>query len=131
MDNVGKRFAASARKRDRRSDDHQHQRNSLNTQSKLRSHAQLPLASQRTVLVTIFGKVVPGTQLIPSGGATYAVIDQYGQIQPGGITLGTGGTYTFGVSLIAARNGTDLKGRKYTIKVNGKDALANRGHAQP
>jgi hypothetical protein len=78
--------------------------------------------------VTVSGIVTPGTQPIASGGAAYAVVDEYGQVQPSGsITLGVGGSYSFGVSLIAARNGDDYDGRTYTIVVGAKDAIGSLG----
>jgi len=80
------------------------------------------------VSVTVSGTVTAGTQAIRPGGTTYAVIDEYGQIQPSGtITLGAEGTYSFGVWLIAARNGIDLKGRTYTIKLITTDQIGNVG----
>ena len=44
----------------------------------------------------------------------------------GNITL-TGGAYSFGIPLIAARNGDDLNGRTYTIVVMGSDTIGNVG----
>jgi hypothetical protein len=43
------------------------------------------------------------------------------------IALGAGGSYSFGVSLIAARNGNDQDGRTYTILVSSKDTSGNVG----
>jgi hypothetical protein len=81
-----------------------------------------------TVVVTVSGTVMPGTQPLASGGAGYAVVDEYGQVQPSGsITLGAGGNYSFGVSLIATRNGNDQDGRTYTIVIGSKDAIGNLG----
>lgn len=81
-----------------------------------------------SVLVTVSGVITPGTQSIPPGGTTYFVTDEYGQVQPsGGISLGAGGSYSFGVSLIAARDGSDEDGRTYTIVVDGKDTIGNVG----
>ena len=82
----------------------------------------------KPVVVTVSGTVTPGAQPIASGGAAYAVVDEYGQVQPSGrITLGVGGSYSFGVSLIAARNGDDHDGRTYTIVVGAKDAIGRLG----
>jgi hypothetical protein len=82
----------------------------------------------KTVMVTVIGNVTPGTQTIPSSGVTYAVIDKYGQVQPSGsFALGSGGSYSFGVPLIAARNGDDKDGRTYTINVVAADQIGNVG----
>jgi hypothetical protein len=82
----------------------------------------------QTVLVTVSGIVTPGTSALVPGGTAYAVIDEYGQVQPsGGFALGAGATYSFGVSLIAARNGSDKDGRTYTIVVGAKDNVGNVG----
>jgi hypothetical protein len=82
----------------------------------------------KSVLVTVSGIITPGTSGLAPGGTAYAVMDEYGQVQPsGGIALATGGAYSFGVSLIAARNGNDQDGRTYTIVVGGKDKIGNIG----
>ena len=78
--------------------------------------------------VTVSGTITAGTASLVPAGTGYLVIDEYGQDQPSGpITLGSGGSYLFQVSLIAARNGNDQDGRTYTIIVNGQDALGNVG----
>ncbi len=80
----------------------------------------------KSVLVTVSGVVTSGTQSMPANGTTYEVIDEYSQVQPsGGFVLGSSGQYSFGISLIAARNGDDQDGRKYTIIVSAKDTLGN------
>jgi Beta-propeller repeat len=79
-------------------------------------------------LVTVSGVVTAGTQPILPGGTVFFVTDEYGQVQPSGsITLGVGGSYSFGVSLIAARNGNDQDGRTYIINVTTKDSIGNVG----
>jgi hypothetical protein len=80
----------------------------------------------KTVLVSVSGKITAGTSALTAN--TYNVIDSYGQVQPSGtITLGAGGSYSFAVPLIAARNGDDLDGRTYTINVTGGDTIGNVG----
>jgi hypothetical protein len=70
--------------------------------------------------------VTAGTQTIPTGGTTFAVTDEYGEDQPiGSIALNADGSYSFTVSLIAARNGTDRNDRTYTINVIAADAIGN------
>jgi hypothetical protein len=62
------------------------------------------------------------------GSAAYVVMDEYGQIQPGGsLTLDAGGGYAFTVALEASRRGNDQDGRHYTIAVSAKDNLGNPG----
>jgi hypothetical protein len=74
--------------------------------------------------VTVSGVITPGTSALVPGGTTYAVTDEYGQVQPSGsVALGSGGSYSFGVSLIAARNGNDTDGRTYTITVFAQDKV--------
>jgi hypothetical protein len=80
----------------------------------------------KSVLVTVSGNITAGTSALAA--AAYSVNDEYGLVQPSGsITLGAGGSYSFGLSLIAARNGSDLDGRTYTIIVRGDDTLGNVG----
>ena len=80
------------------------------------------------VVVTVSGTVTAGTQAIPVGGTTYAVKDEYGQFQPSGaFALGAGGSYSFDLSLIAARNGYDKDGRQYNILVSAMDSIGNVG----
>lgn len=77
--------------------------------------------------VTVSGGVTPGTQPIPPTGS-YAVVDEYGLDQPqGSFTVGAGGNYSFGVSLIAARDGNDFDGRTYTINVSATDNMGKVG----
>ena len=84
--------------------------------------------NSKTVLVTVSGTITPGTQAIPSGDTIYGVIDSYGQAQPSGsIALAAGGSYSFRVSLVAARNGDDRDGRTYTIVVGARDMVGNIG----
>jgi hypothetical protein len=56
------------------------------------------------------------------------VTDEYGQVQPSGsFAPGADGSYSFGVPLVAARNGDDRDGRTYTIVVGARDAIGNVG----
>lgn len=60
--------------------------------------------------------------------ATYTVKDEYGRVLPSGpVTLLPGGTYSFTVWLKAARLGTDLNGRHYTIKVTAGNVAGKTG----
>jgi probable HAF family extracellular repeat protein len=79
----------------------------------------------KSVVVTVSGTITSDTT-IPPGGNTYAVIDEYGQVQPSGsIALSADGSYSFGVSLVASRNGNDQDGRTYTIVVSSRDTNGN------
>ena len=79
-----------------------------------------------SVSVTVSGSITAGTSALTA--TTYAVRDEYGQVQPSGnITLGAKGSYSFSVPLIAARNGDDQNGRKYTINVSARDTINNVG----
>lgn len=82
----------------------------------------------KSVVVTVSGTATAGTQLILASGTKYAVTDSYGEDQPSGpFTLGTGGSYSFEVPLVASRNGNDQNGRTYTIMVTAADAIGNVG----
>jgi hypothetical protein len=82
----------------------------------------------KTVAVTVSGTITDAASGVDPSSATFAVNDEYGQVQPsGGLTLGPGGSYSFGISLIASRNGNDLDGRSYTISVTAKDYASNVG----
>lgn len=83
------------------------------------------------VVVAVSGIIAAGTQPIPADGTTYAVTDKYGQDQPAGsFALDSGGSYSFAVPLIAARNGDDKDGRTYTINVFATDQIGNVGSCQ-
>jgi hypothetical protein len=80
------------------------------------------------VAVTVSGLITQGSNPIAAGGTTYAVTDEYGQVQPSGsFTTGAGGAYAFAVPLIASRKGDDQDGRKYTIVVQAKDTTDTAG----
>jgi len=79
----------------------------------------------KPVVVTVSGTITAGTSRLVA--STYKVIDSYGQVQPNGNITLTKGAYSFGVPLIAARNGDDKDGRTYTIYVTGSDTIGNVG----
>jgi hypothetical protein len=80
----------------------------------------------KSVSVTVSGIITPGTSALTA--TTYAVLDGDGQTQQtGDVTLGAAGNFSFGVPLIASRNGDDVNGRAYTIRVRGADTLGNVG----
>jgi hypothetical protein len=70
----------------------------------------------KTVPVTVSGTITDTGCTVTT--ATYAVTDEYGQVQPSGpVAVGKGGAYSFTIPLQASRLGADLDGRLYTITV--------------
>ncbi len=70
-----------------------------------------------------------GTGINPSS-VNYAVMDEYGRVQPSGpLTLDANGNYSLTISLEAARNGDDKDGRQCKIFVNARDNAGNLGSA--
>lgn len=88
--------------------------------------ARLWPPNNKTVLVTVSGKITDNSGPVDSCDAWYDVVDEYGLIHPTGlISIGAGGDYSFTVPLVASRNGADLNGRQYEIWVNGRDESGN------
>jgi glycosidase len=84
----------------------------------------------KMVPVTIFGTITDSLSGVNPATAAFAVVDEYGIVQPHGpVSLGTGGSYSFTIMLQASRNGNDLDGRQYTITVSGRDFAGNLGSA--
>jgi hypothetical protein len=66
--------------------------------------------------------------LDPKTPATYAVTDEYGQVQPSGqFSVSGNGTYSFTVLLEARRDGQDRDGRRYTITIKDRDLAGHWG----
>jgi hypothetical protein len=62
--------------------------------------------------------------------ATYAVVDEYGLIQPAGaVSLGAGGAFSFSLHLPATRFEEDHDGRNYLVVVGAQDVAGNGGSA--
>ena len=82
----------------------------------------------RMVPVTISGTITDTGSGVKVNSATYAVKDEYGQVQPKGtLILGPGGTYSVTFLLQASRHVTDRDGRQYTISVRATDNVGNAG----
>jgi hypothetical protein len=82
------------------------------------------------VSVTVSGAISDKLSGVDRSSASFAVVDEYGVIQPSGkVTLGSGGSYSFTVSLQASRRENDSDGRQYTITVMASDLAGNRGSA--
>jgi hypothetical protein len=82
------------------------------------------------VSVTVSGTIIDSLSGVNPSTAAFAVVDEYGMVQPSGpVSLGPGGTYSFTVLLQASRNGNDKNGRLYRITVSAKDYAGNPGSA--
>lgn len=78
--------------------------------------------------ITISGKISDNLSGVNTSGATYRVVDSYGQVQPSGaLTVNADGTFSFKVQLQARRHGYDKAGRTYTITLSGADQAGNVG----
>ncbi len=84
----------------------------------------------RMIPVTVSGTITDNLSGVNPSSAAFAVHDEYGLVQPSGpVTLGSGGSYSFVVSLQASRDGSDQDGRQYTITVSASDLAGNLGSA--
>jgi hypothetical protein len=84
----------------------------------------------KVVSVTVFGMITDSDSGVDPTAATFSVVDEYGSVQPSGpVSLGSGGGYSFTISLEASRHGDDRDGRQYTITVSGRDLAGNPGSA--
>jgi hypothetical protein len=85
----------------------------------------------KMVQVTISGRITDNVSGVDRASGTFAVSDEYGKVQPAGsFAIGSDGSYSFVISLEAARNGTDQDGRLYTITVRATDIAGNAGSTQ-
>ncbi len=84
----------------------------------------------KMVPVTVSGTITDSLSGVNPGTAAFAVVDEYGSIQPTGpVSLGAGESYSFTILLQASRNGNDRNGRQYTITVSATDYAGNLGSA--
>jgi glycosidase len=84
----------------------------------------------RMAPVTVSGTFNDNLSGVDPTSAAFAVVDEYGSVQPSGrVSLGPGGSYSFTVSLQASRLDTDKDGRQYTITVSARDLAGNAGSA--
>jgi hypothetical protein len=84
----------------------------------------------KMVPVTVSGSVADILSGVDPSTAAFAVVDEYGSVQPTGpVSLGPRGSYSFTVLLQASRNGNDMDGRQYTITISAKDLAGNVGSA--
>lgn len=84
----------------------------------------------KMVKVTVSGAIRDSLSGVDPSTAAFAVVDEYGSVQPHGpVTLGTGGSYAFTVLLESSRRENDSDGRHYSITVNANDLAGNPGSA--
>jgi probable HAF family extracellular repeat protein len=82
----------------------------------------------KLIPVTVTGTILDSGVGVDPSTATYAVLDEYGLIQPTGpVSLQPNGSYRFTVSLQASRRGQDQDGRYYAIALSAKDLAGNPG----
>ncbi len=92
------------------------------------SSSSLWPADGRMVPVTVSGTIADNLSGIDPSTAVFTVHDEYGQVQPSGsVSLSSGGSYSFTVSLQASSKVGNGDGRKYTITVSADDFAGNRG----
>jgi hypothetical protein len=82
--------------------------------------------SGKPVPVTVSGTLTDADSGIDAASLTFAVVDEYGTVQPSGVgVIGGGGAYSVAVPLVAKRNGKDKDGRLYTVTVTASDLTGN------
>jgi hypothetical protein len=80
------------------------------------------------VSVAVSGTITDNNSRVDATTAIFSVADEYGHIQASGpVSLGSGGSYLFTISLQASRRGNDRDGRQYTIRVSAEDLAGNPG----
>jgi hypothetical protein len=80
----------------------------------------------RGAQVTISGSMSDDLSGIDPASATFAVVDEYGALQPSGsFTVQDDGTFSFTLQLDAWRDGKDLDGRHYSINLTAADNAGN------
>ena len=84
-------------------------------------------ANGSMVNVTVSGGIIDATSGVNANSVNYAVVDEYGSVQPSGsVTLRPNGSFSFPTALQASRLATDGDGRTYTITVTGQDNAGNQ-----
>ncbi len=83
--------------------------------------------NQKMVPVVVWGKVIDvGSGLLASS-LEYAVSDEYHSAEPSGhFVADAGDNYRITVLLRASREGNDLDGRRYYIRIRARDNAGNR-----
>ena len=84
----------------------------------------------RTVPVTLSGTLTVAPCAATVTSLSYAVVDEYGLVQPSGpIVPGADGAFSVSVPLQASRRGDDRDGRQYTIRVTATNGTGGRATA--
>jgi hypothetical protein len=85
----------------------------------------------KSVPVTVSGSITDSGSGVNPSTLACNVVDSYGLVQPSCSVgpLGAGGAYSFTVSLVASREGSDKNGRTYTISVSASDYAGNPASA--
>jgi uncharacterized repeat protein (TIGR03803 family) len=85
----------------------------------------------KSVPVTVSGAITDSGSGVNPSTLACNVVDEYGLVQPSCSVgpLRTGGAYSFTVSLVASRDGSDKNGRTYTISVSASDYAGNPASA--
>jgi hypothetical protein len=85
-------------------------------------------ANGQMVTVRVWGRIVDLGSGLTATSLQYAVKDEYQLVQPTGqFAVDATGNYQFTLLLPASRNGGDLDGRHYIIRVNARDNAGNLG----
>ena len=86
--------------------------------------------NDKTVPVRVQGTITDSGTGVNPATARFAVLDEYGLVQPSGpISLDAAGAFSVDVPLVASRNGNDTNGRRYTIVILASDNAGNEGSA--
>jgi hypothetical protein len=81
----------------------------------------------KNVAVTVRGRITDMGSGVLASSVEYAVADEYHQAEPRGhLTLNASGNYEAQLLLRASRNGDDLDGRQYMIRISAQDRAGNR-----
>ena len=85
-------------------------------------------ANGKMVPVAVYGAITDKLSGVDLNNAFFAVVDEYGKVQPSGrVKVDRLGLYAFVIWLQASRNDSDKDGRHYTITVGTRDLAGNLG----
>lgn len=88
-------------------------------------------ANGRAVAVRVSGMVTDADSGVDGGSVTFAVLDEYGVVQPAGsVEVDAAGRYSAEFVLTASRRGDDRDGRTYTVVIRAVDRAGNAATAE-